>query len=315
MSRRFYACLGVTALAVAALLVVTEPASAQRWGWGGRGFNAGYTPWTGFSAGYGNPYYGGYGWGNYGYGWGNYPQYSGTGGNYYGWGNYPAYSGTGNYYGWRNYPATGWYAPGTQWSGNQYTGNTPSYYSEGMNQGTEGQYAGYTGGEGYGGQAYGAMSGGQMDNRVLITMRVHPNAEVWFDGQKTTETGSLRSYISPSLEPNRDFSYQVKVRWTQNGQEVDRTRKVDVHAGDRLFVNFMQPSSEGRGGATTGQYGNTDQLQGNPPAPMPHNTTTTPNVEPNTKTETPNVNPNPPPTRPTNRPANPSHGTTPQNGR
>jgi uncharacterized protein (TIGR03000 family) len=222
----------------------------------------------------------------------------------YGWGNYPAYSGTRNYYGWGNYPATGWYGPGTGWSGNQYTWNNPSYYSEGMKQGTEGEYAGYAGGEGYGGQAYGAMAGSQMDNRVLLTLRVPANAEVWFDGQKTTETGSIRSYITPSLDPNRDFSYQVRVRGTQNGREVDRTRKVDVHAGDRLFVNFMHSTSEGTGGAATGQYGSQ-------PAPIPHNTNP-PNVEPNNKTQTPDVNPNPPPTRPTNRPAN---QTTPQSGR
>jgi uncharacterized protein (TIGR03000 family) len=262
--------------------------------------------------GYGNPYYGGYGWGNgwnnAGYGWGNSPWYYGNR-NYYGWNNayrYPAYSGN---YGGGSYPSTESYSPGTEWSGTEYTGNAPSYYGEDMNQGMQGQYAGAAG-QGYAGQAYGTMASGQMDNRVLITMRVPPNAQVWFDNDKTAQTGVVRSYISPPLNPNGDFAYHVRVQWTENGRPVDRTRKVDVHAGDRLFVNFMQPSSQGTGGAPAGQYGNTDQYRGTPgAAPMPNNNTgpnnnahpqSAPNLGPN-NTQGTDQNTNPQSTRPTNR--------------
>jgi uncharacterized protein (TIGR03000 family) len=185
-----------------------------------------------------------------------------------------------------------------------------------MNEGMQGQNAGFAGGQGYGGQAYGAMSGGMMDNRVLITLRVPPNAQVWFDDQKTTETGMIRSYISPPLNSDRNFVYQVRVHWTQNGKPVDRTRRIEVHAGDHLFVNLM-PASQGMGGSNTGQYGTSNQsggaygTSGNPEtAPAPSSNT-------NRNMQTPNENLNPPPTRPANQPAtappaNRPQGTTPR---
>jgi uncharacterized protein (TIGR03000 family) len=221
MSRRSCTCLGVAALAVAALLVAAEPASAQRW----RGRN---------------PNYSGYGWSNYGYGWGNYPMYYGQ--------NYPAYW---NYYGWGNYPAAQWYGPGTQWYSSESTGAAPSYYSE--------EYPAATGGAGYSSQAYGAMAG-TMDHRVLINLRLPPNAEVWFDDQKTTETGPFRSYITPPLNPNRDFVYHIRVRWMENGRTAEKDRRIDVHAGDRLFFTFLpSATAPAMGGTAAGQYGTPGQ--------------------------------------------------------
>jgi uncharacterized protein (TIGR03000 family) len=255
MHRRWFAWLGFAALAVAVLFIAADPASAQRFG--RSGFY--YSPATGFGYGnpgygnpyYGNPYYGGgyspyYGanspW-QYGYGWGNYPTYS------RGWGynnsyNYPGYSGA-----W-------WNAPG-------YGQSTGGYYGEGMPadyySSTTGTTTGMTSPAGTMGQRGMSQQGrmsqtGSMDGRVLINVRVAPDAEVWFDDQKTSQTGPVRSFITPSLNPDQDFVYHIRARWTENGHPVDKTRRIDVHAGDRLFVNFLGRQQEGTGG-TSGQYG------------------------------------------------------------
>jgi uncharacterized protein (TIGR03000 family) len=79
------------------------------------------------------------------------------------------------------------------------------------------------------------------DNAVLIGVRVPEGATIWFDGEKTTQTGTFREFTSPPLEPGQKFSYEIKAVWTENGQEVSRLRRIDVYAGDRMMVNFMSP--------------------------------------------------------------------------
>jgi uncharacterized protein (TIGR03000 family) len=237
MYRRWFAWLGFAAIAVAVLFIAVDPASAQRFGRSGFYYAPGYGVGYG-NPSYGNPYYGnpygGYGpnYGGYspwqsGYGWGNYPTYSrGWAYNNY---NYPQYSGAWNAPGYGQ-PASGYYGEGMQ--GDYYsstTGATPS-------AGTMGQ------------------AGSSMDGRVLINVHVPPNAEVWFDDQKTSQTGPFRSFITPALNPDQDFVYHIRARWTENGRQVEKTRRVDVHAGDRHLVNFVGRQQEGMRGPS-GQYG------------------------------------------------------------
>jgi uncharacterized protein (TIGR03000 family) len=70
---------------------------------------------------------------------------------------------------------------------------------------------------------------------------VPQNAEVWIDGNKTFQTGPMREFVTPPLEPGQKFNYDIKARWTENGQEVVRERQLNFHAGDRLMVNMMAP--------------------------------------------------------------------------
>ena len=71
-----------------------------------------------------------------------------------------------------------------------------------------------------------------------------PGAQVWIDGAKTTQTGGVRLFSSPPIDADREYSYEIRARWTEGGQEVDRSRKVSFHAGDRLAVNMMKRSSQ-----------------------------------------------------------------------
>jgi uncharacterized protein (TIGR03000 family) len=79
------------------------------------------------------------------------------------------------------------------------------------------------------------------DNAVLIGVRVPESATIWFDGEKTTQTGTFREFMSPPLEPGQKFTYEIKATWVDGGKEVSRTRKIDVFAGDRMMVNFLSP--------------------------------------------------------------------------
>jgi uncharacterized protein (TIGR03000 family) len=81
----------------------------------------------------------------------------------------------------------------------------------------------------------------QSDNIARVTVRVPEDAEIWFEGSKTTSTGAVREYRSPSLTPGNRYTYEVRARWTENGREVTQTQNVAVTAGARVTVNFPAP--------------------------------------------------------------------------
>jgi len=273
---------GALALAAAALLLTPAVGSAQisfgrggfgvgspyygGTGWGGMGWGSGY-----YGTGY-SPYYGGspmwnsgYGFpSNYGY---NSPAYSGWYGsnspgysNWYGtpsytWGNSPS-SAWSNYNGaWGNYPATG--------STGYYSGSgAPSYYG--------GSYP-MAGGSGY---AYGNRPRTEQ-NAALVNVRLpDPNAEVWIDGKKTQSKGTVREFESPPLDPGKNYTYEVKARWTENGKDREVTKTVPVRANgvatadftasaDRSRIDNFDRSGE-RGGTGTDNRNRNPELDRNP---------------------------------------------------
>jgi uncharacterized protein (TIGR03000 family) len=73
---------------------------------------------------------------------------------------------------------------------------------------------------------------------AYITIHVPLNATVWFEGIKTTQTGKVRQYQSPSLEPGYDYQYSIRASWIENGQEVNETRQLNVAAGRVIAVDL-----------------------------------------------------------------------------
>jgi len=65
------------------------------------------------------------------------------------------------------------------------------------------------------------------------------DAEVWFQGVKTSQTGTVREFVSPSLTPGNNYSYEVRARWTlPSGKVVNQSRTVRVRAGTRATIDF-----------------------------------------------------------------------------
>jgi len=78
----------------------------------------------------------------------------------------------------------------------------------------------------------------ELDPTAHIAMRVPEEAEIWFDGVKTTSTGEFRAFQSPPLTPGRRYAYEVRARWGENGHEVTQTQKVTVSAGADVTIRF-----------------------------------------------------------------------------
>lgn len=75
---------------------------------------------------------------------------------------------------------------------------------------------------------------------VTLIVRVPANAEVFLNGSVTKATGTVREYVSPPLETGWKYSYEIRGRWTENGQPVERTRVLRVQPGQRLDIDLTK---------------------------------------------------------------------------
>ena len=210
MYQRWQLWLGIPALTLAALLLTTNPAAAQRFGRpGGYGLGLNNTnAWNGY---YGNGYYGnGYGNGYYGNNW------SGRG--YYGNG----------YYG------NNWYGNGYNTYPNAYADYQPNYY---YGQTPNYQQSGYS--------SFYPSQEDMPQNAALVHVQVPRDAELWFGGDKTSQSGPARDFVTPELKQDKDYFYTLKARWTDdNGKAVERTKRVKVRPNARIMVDFNRDSAD-----------------------------------------------------------------------
>ena len=220
MFRRLFSIGGALFLAGAMVFLTPELAQAQRFGmsrgggWRGGGYGSG--GWYG--GGYGRGYYGGYRGGFYG----SQPYYGSYSGYQPYYGSYSGYQPSyGSYY---SSPYYGDYGQST-WSSPQYYAN-PSY-SVPYDQGTPSYSSGYTPG-----------AAAASNTTAHVTVRAPANARVWIGGWETPNTGAVREFDSPPLTPGKQYTYEVKAQWDQNGRMMNQTQQVDVSAGSRSEAVF-----------------------------------------------------------------------------
>ncbi len=81
---------------------------------------------------------------------------------------------------------------------------------------------------------------------AAVDVRVPADAEVRFQGQLMTSGGTLRRFVSPALEPARNYTYDVTATWHENGRDVSRSRHISVRAGEQVTVDFVQLAEQDR---------------------------------------------------------------------
>jgi uncharacterized protein (TIGR03000 family) len=82
------------------------------------------------------------------------------------------------------------------------------------------------------------------DGTAAIGVHVPADAEVFFNGDPTKQTGEQREFITPTLPVGRMYEYEVRAHWKENGKGVDQTRTITVRANQRSEVDFTQPQQE-----------------------------------------------------------------------
>jgi uncharacterized protein (TIGR03000 family) len=171
---------------------------------------------------WGGGHWGG-GWGGHAWGWGGYPGYGG------GWGGWGGYYPVGYSY------ASNWVYPyrvygyGPYAFGNPAAAGYSSYYFPAETRPEQGV-------------APVAYEEEARDNEAHLLVHVPPDAELWFDDKPTRQRGPDREFNSPPLTPGRNYHYDVRARWMENGKPVEATRTVRVRANDRKEVDMTQPN-------------------------------------------------------------------------
>jgi uncharacterized protein (TIGR03000 family) len=154
--------------------------------------------------GSGYPYYGGYGY-RYGY----YPGYS----------YYPRYS-------------SGFYYPSYSYSYYSPTYTYPSYYYDASP--TYVPPAPST-------TVYQSpLPAPQEGTTAQIAVHVPaPDAIVWIAGKRMTQSGTDRTFATPTLTAGRTYSYEIRAQWTTaSGQLANQTRTVSFQPGQTVTVDF-----------------------------------------------------------------------------
>jgi uncharacterized protein (TIGR03000 family) len=67
-----------------------------------------------------------------------------------------------------------------------------------------------------------------------------PDAKLYFNDARMLAQGRTRTFNTPPLEPGEDYYYTVRVRWMENGKKVEKTRTLNVRAGQNYTLDFTQ---------------------------------------------------------------------------
>ena len=75
-------------------------------------------------------------------------------------------------------------------------------------------------------------------NTARVTVQLPSEAKLWVDGVYCPLTSNVRSFNTPVLQPGREYTYNIRIQVTQNGQARDETRRVLVSANRQITVDF-----------------------------------------------------------------------------
>jgi uncharacterized protein (TIGR03000 family) len=129
------------------------------------------------------------------------------------------------------------YSSPTYYSRSYYS---PSYYAASPSP-LGGYRSYYYGPSGAGDYSITSTAESPQKRPARINLQVPSDAKIWFDDSQTNQTGASRSFESPPLPAGRDYSYQVRIQWKQDGKDVSEDRKIIVHSGDVINLTLGSP--------------------------------------------------------------------------
>src|SRR5215831_4279258 len=75
-------------------------------------------------------------------------------------------------------------------------------------------------------------------DKALIVVRLPAGAMLLIGSGPTSQTGAERLFLSPPLEPGKQYSYELTAEWKANGQPHKVVREAVVRAGATTVVDF-----------------------------------------------------------------------------
>ena len=81
-----------------------------------------------------------------------------------------------------------------------------------------------------------------------ISIKLPTDTVLYIDGKKNEKSGSVREFTTPPIPFGKEFSYELKLLKTRNGQPEELSQKVVFQAGETVTVDFTEGASERRAG-------------------------------------------------------------------
>ena len=91
----------------------------------------------------------------------------------------------------------------------------------------------------------GDMEQARAENRVMLNIQAPAGANLWISDVFVGQGDGNRQFISPPLEYGRNYIYDVKASWMQDGRQMTSTRSFEFQGGQTNlnFDFFAQPVS------------------------------------------------------------------------
>jgi uncharacterized protein (TIGR03000 family) len=80
-----------------------------------------------------------------------------------------------------------------------------------------------------------------------ILVRLPADAKLTIDDNPTQSTSAERRFVSPPLQPGREFRYVLKASIVRQGETLTATQNVMVRAGKESEVTMEFPGAKARG--------------------------------------------------------------------
>jgi uncharacterized protein (TIGR03000 family) len=77
---------------------------------------------------------------------------------------------------------------------------------------------------------------------ATLVVDLPAEARLTIDGDPTTSTSEHRVFVSPELNPGRDYHYTLRAEIMRDGKPVTVARKVAVRAGEETQVTLILPN-------------------------------------------------------------------------
>ncbi len=148
----------------------------------------------------------------------------------------PLYYSSAPYYDYGNYPEYGWRMYGGSGYGSAYYSPNVTGMPSAPEAAPDEAYL-----QRYSLRIAAAAAAPENPNSAAIDVKVPPGAQLSFQGHQTQQKGGTRFFESPPLRPGETYAYKINAEWTDsNGKKVERTRTVQVHAGDYLRLDLRK---------------------------------------------------------------------------
>ena len=73
---------------------------------------------------------------------------------------------------------------------------------------------------------------------ATVVVNLPADAKLTVDGRATTSTSAVRTFVSPALLPNHNYTYTLTAEVMQNGTPVRQSQQIAVRAGQETRVEF-----------------------------------------------------------------------------